>query len=58
MSVLGSIQAIRLQMAAAKEWGDENYARLDRLTFSLSPVDATTGMLTGAGDFESASEGC
>jgi NitT/TauT family transport system substrate-binding protein len=49
-----SIQAILLQMAAAREWGDENYTRLDKLTFSLSPVDATTGMLSGAGDFESA----
>jgi NitT/TauT family transport system substrate-binding protein len=49
-----SIQAILLQMAAAKEWGEASYNRLDRLTFSMSPVDATTGLVTGNSEFESA----
>jgi NitT/TauT family transport system substrate-binding protein len=49
-----SIQAILLQMASAKEWGEAGYNRLDRLTFSMSPVDATTGLVSGNSDFESA----
>jgi NitT/TauT family transport system substrate-binding protein len=39
-SVKVSIPAIILQMAAAKEWGKENYARLDPLTVSMSHPDA------------------
>lgn len=42
-----SAQALLLEMAAAKEWGPENYDRLDDLTFALSPPDQTTGMLSG-----------
>jgi len=34
-----STQAIVLEMAAAKTWGQENYARLDPLTVSLSHPD-------------------
>jgi NitT/TauT family transport system substrate-binding protein len=49
-----SAQAVLLEMAAAREWGDANYDRLDKLTFSLSPPDATSGLLSGGGDFNAA----
>jgi NitT/TauT family transport system substrate-binding protein len=39
-SVKISTQAIMLQMAAAKEFGDQNYARLDPWTVGLSHPDA------------------
>lgn len=48
-----SAQAVMLQMAAAKEWGDDQFDRLDALTFSMSPPDATNGMLAGSKDFNS-----
>lgn len=34
-----SFQAVMLQMAAAKEFGDANYARLDALTVSMAHPD-------------------
>jgi len=46
--------AVLLEMAAAREWGDAAYDRLDHLTFSLSPPDATSGLLAGSGDFNAA----
>ena len=49
-----SAQAVLLEMAAAQEWGDAAYDRLDKLTFSLSPPDATSGLLAGGGDFNAA----
>lgn len=49
-----SAQAVLLQMAAAKEWGEAAFDRLDTLTFSLPPPDATAGLLSGHGDFQSA----
>ncbi len=49
-----SAQAVVLEMAAAREWGDASYDRLDKLTFSLSPPDATAGLLAGGGDFNAA----
>lgn len=45
-----SVQAVTLQIAAAKEFGDANYAKYDPLTFSLGPPDATTALLSGAGE--------
>jgi len=45
-----SVQAVTLQMAAAKEYGDANYTKLDPLTLSLAPPDATTALLSGAGE--------
>jgi NitT/TauT family transport system substrate-binding protein len=36
-------------MAAAKEWGDANYDKLDALTVGMAPSDATTGLLSGGG---------
>jgi NitT/TauT family transport system substrate-binding protein len=49
-----SAQAVLLEMAAAKEWGDAAYDRLDHLTVSLSPPDATSGLVAGGGDFNAA----
>ena len=53
-SVKSSSQAVLLEMAAAKEWGDANYEKLDPLTVSMSPSDATTGLLSGGGGFNAA----
>src|ERR1043166_3827862 len=39
--------AIALQMAAAKEFGREQYDRLDPITVSLSHPDATAALLAG-----------
>jgi NitT/TauT family transport system substrate-binding protein len=49
-----SVQAVTLQMAAAKEFGDANYAKLDPLTVSVSPPDATAALLSGAGEINNA----
>jgi glyoxylase-like metal-dependent hydrolase (beta-lactamase superfamily II) len=45
-----SMQAIILQMAAAKEFGDANFQKLDHLTVSLAHPDATAMMLGGKGE--------
>lgn len=42
-----SIQAIILQMAAAKEFGQENFAKLDKLTVSMKHPDAMATLLSG-----------
>jgi NitT/TauT family transport system substrate-binding protein len=44
-SVKISTQAIMLQMAAAKEWGEANYARLDPLTIGLSHPDGLLALM-------------
>lgn len=41
-----SSQAVCLQMAAAKEWGFDQYARLDPLTISRAHPDAATAILS------------
>lgn len=48
-SVKVSVQAVTLQMAAAKEFGKENYAQLDKFTVSMPHPDATAAMLSGSG---------
>src|SRR5712664_500257 len=45
-SVKISTQALLLQMAAAKEWGDKEYEKLDPLTVSMSHPDALTPLLS------------
>jgi NitT/TauT family transport system substrate-binding protein len=45
-SVKISTQAIMLQMAAAKEFGEKNYTKLDPLTISLSHPDATLAFMS------------
>ncbi len=47
-------QSVLLQMAAAKEWGDAHYDKLDPLTIAMSPADATAGLLSGGGNFNAA----
>ena len=47
-----SIQAIMLQMAAAKTFGPENFAKLDTLTVSMPPPDATIALLSGGGEVD------
>jgi NitT/TauT family transport system substrate-binding protein len=42
-----SIQAIILQMAAAREFGQDNYAKLDKLTVSMKHPDAMAALLSG-----------
>ena len=44
-SVKISTQAIMLQMAAAKEFGEKNFTKLDPLTISLSHPDATLAFI-------------
>jgi len=48
-SIKISTQAIMLQMAAAKTWGDKEYARLDPLTVSLSHPDAVLALTNNTG---------
>jgi NitT/TauT family transport system substrate-binding protein len=48
-----SMQALTLQMAAAKEWGPESYTRLDKLTVGLSEPDGMAALLSG-GEINSA----
>lgn len=49
-----SVQAVTLQMAAAKAFGFDKYDKLDPLTVSLSPPDATIGLLGGSSAFDCA----
>jgi NitT/TauT family transport system substrate-binding protein len=46
-SVKVSIQAIILQMAAAKEFGQDNYAKLDKFTVTMKHPDAMAALLSG-----------
>jgi NitT/TauT family transport system substrate-binding protein len=48
-SVKVSVQAVVLQMAAAKAFGEKNFAKLDPLTVSMSPPDSTIALMSGAG---------
>ena len=45
-----SNQAILLQMAAAKQFGQTNYTKLDALTVSMTHPDAMAAILSGAGE--------
>jgi NitT/TauT family transport system substrate-binding protein len=45
-----SVQAVALQMAAAKMYGQANYGKYDALTVSMSPPDATIALLAGSGE--------
>jgi NitT/TauT family transport system substrate-binding protein len=52
-TVKASGQAIILEMAVAKEFGQENYAKLDPLTISRGHPDAVAAMLSGKGEIDS-----
>src|SRR6186997_685131 len=45
-----SVQAVALQMAAAKLHGQSNFGKYDPLTVSMSPPDATIALLAGSGE--------
>jgi NitT/TauT family transport system substrate-binding protein len=45
-----SVQAVTLQMAAAKQFGRANFGKLDPLTVSMSPPDSTIALLSGSGE--------
>jgi NitT/TauT family transport system substrate-binding protein len=44
-----SNQALALEMAAAKEFGDANYDKLDSLTVGMAHPDAAAALLSGSG---------
>ena len=48
-----SLPAVLLHMAAAKEFGDANYAKLDPITVALPHPDALAVMLSGKGEIDS-----
>jgi NitT/TauT family transport system substrate-binding protein len=48
-----SVQAITLQMAAAKAYGTKEFAKLDPLTVSMSPPDATIALMGGKSEVTS-----
>ena len=52
-AVKTSMQAVTLQMAAAKQWGPKEFERLDKFTMSLPHPDATAAMLSGVGEITS-----
>ena len=52
-SVKTSSQAICLQMAAAKEWGQDQYARLDPFTITRPHPDAATSVMSKATEINS-----
>ena len=53
-----SSQAICLQMAAAKEWGDDQYARLDAFTITRSHPDAAVSIIAKASTIVGAGKRC
>jgi NitT/TauT family transport system substrate-binding protein len=52
-TVVVSVQAVTLQMACAQAFGKENYNKLDKLTVSMTPPDATVALLAGTGTITS-----
>ena len=48
-----SLPAVLLHMAAAKEFGDANYAKLDPITVALPHPDAVAVMMSGKGAIDS-----
>lgn len=52
-AVKTSMQAVTLQMAAAKKWGDANFERVDKLTVGMRHPDATAAMLSGKSEINS-----
>lgn len=48
-----SLPAVLLHMAAAKEFGNGNYAKLDPITVALPHPDALAVMLSGKGEIDS-----
>lgn len=53
-AVRTSVQALTLQMAAAKQWGPKEFEKLDPLTISMTPPDATIALLKGGAQITAA----
>src|ERR1051325_2561258 len=53
-AVKSSVQALTLQMAAAKAWGAKDFEKLDHLTVSMTPPDATVALLKGGAQITAA----
>ena len=53
-AVKSSVQAITLQMAAAKTYGTKEFNKLDPLTVSMTPPDATVALLKGGAQITAA----
>ena len=53
-AVKSSVQAITLQMAAAKAYGTKEFNKLDPLTVSMTPPDATVALLKGGAQITAA----
>lgn len=49
-----SVQAIMLQMASAKAFGEKNFSKLDAQTVSMSPPDATVQLMKGGSEITAA----
>lgn len=49
-AVKTSMQAVTLQMAASKQWGDAQFDRLDKFTVSMRHPDAMAALLSGQGE--------
>jgi len=47
-----SIQAVALQMAVAKEFGEENYSKLDAQTVSMNGAVSYVALTSGAGEVD------
>ena len=47
-----SFHAMILQMAAAKEWGSADAAKLDHLAVTMAPADAMAALLSGKGEID------
>ena len=53
-SVKSSVQAMTLEMAAAKTFGEKQFDKLDHLTVSMTPPDATVALLHGGAQITAA----
>jgi len=53
-AVKSSVQALTLQMEAAKTWGAKQFEKLDSLTVSMTPPDATVALLKGGAQITAA----
>ena len=53
-AVKSSVQALTLQMAAAKRWGPKEFEKLDPQTESMTPPDATVALLKGGAQISAA----
>ncbi|HEY7999501.1 MAG TPA: ABC transporter substrate-binding protein, partial [Pseudolabrys sp.] len=51
-SVKVAVQAIMLQMAVVKTYGEKEFDKLDKLTVSMSPPDATIALLGGKSEID------